>query len=231
MRLDALEIGDIESKVFVENALEEQGRRLREYRFLMNKVRRKVVRDRMLQLMDDVDGLLRVLDQSVESARVNDPVPEPNWSLLKEAVQELATLLGGDPQPAGWGYLMRHLHFGQVADLSDILRDDWPLVKAGLRSVIYGEHDPVPVGVLDLEDILAARPQGPVTSKLNWSALTAEQYALPECAGPLPGQHRPLRWQSDRCSRTRRLADFRQATCAWHRSFAASPSRPQSRRD
>ncbi|HTF72660.1 MAG TPA: restriction endonuclease [Edaphobacter sp.] len=71
---------------------------------------------------------------------------------------------------------MRHLHFGQMADLSDIHRHDWPAVKAGLRVGMYGEHDPIPVGVEDLEDIVAARPQGPVTSRLNWSGLTDEEF-------------------------------------------------------
>lgn len=170
MRLDALEVREIDAQVSVENVLEEQGKRLREYRFLLNAKRRELVRGRMLSLMNDVDEILRLLLPSLEGAEANESVPEPNWSRLKETVQEIATLLGSNPAPPGWGNLMRHLHFGQMADLSDIHRMDWPAVQGGLRVGIYGEHDPVPVGVTDLEDIVAARPQGPVSScpPLSW---------------------------------------------------------------
>src|SRR5260370_13198744 len=193
MRFDAREVGEIEAHVSVENALEKQGKRLREYRFLLNAKRRELVRGRMLTLMDDVDEILRLLLPSLEGAEVNESVPEPNWSRLKDAVQEIATLLGSNPKPPGWGTLMRHLHFGQMADLSDIHRTDWPAVKGGLRVGIYGEHDPVPVGVTDLEDIVAARPQGPVTSKLHWSVLTDEEFErlMFSLIGETPGYDTP----------------------------------------
>ena len=193
MRLDALEVGEIDAQVSVENALEEQGKRLREYRFLLNAKRRELVRGRMLTLIDEVDETLRLLVPSLGGAEVNEAVPEPNWSRLKEAIQEIATLLGSNPKPPGWGTLMRHLHFGQMADLSDIHKVDWPAVKGGLRIGIYGEHDPVPVGVADLEDIVAARPQGPVTSRLNWSALTDEEFErlIFSLIGETPGYENP----------------------------------------
>jgi hypothetical protein len=193
MRLDALEVGEIDAQVSVENALEEQGKRLREYRFLLNAKRRELVRGRMLTLIDEVDETLRLLLPSLEGAEVNEAVPEPNWFRLKEAIQEIATLLGSNPKPPGWATLMRHLHFGQMADLSDIHKVDWPAVKGGLRIGIYGEHDPVPVGVADLEDIVAARPQGPVTSRLNWSALTDEEFErlMFSLIGETPGYENP----------------------------------------
>jgi hypothetical protein len=88
---------------------------------------------------------------------------------------------------------MRHLHFGQMTDLSDVYEADWPAVKGGLRVVIYGEHDPVPVGVADLQDIVAARPQGPVTSRLNWSVLTDEEFErlMFSLFGDTPGYENP----------------------------------------
>ena len=176
MRLDAQEIGELDAQISIENELEEQGKKLREYRFLLNAKRRELVRDRMLTLIEEVDEILRLLLPSLATSEISKSAPEPTWSRLKESIQEIATLLGSNPKPPSWGNLMRHLHFGQMADLSDINRMDWPSVKGSLRVGIYGEHDPVPVGIADLEDIVAARPQGPVTSKLNWSALTAEDF-------------------------------------------------------
>jgi hypothetical protein len=176
MRLDALEVGEIEARVSVENALEEQGKRLREYRFLLNAKRRELVRGRMLTLMDDVDGILGMLLPILDRTDFAEVYESPYWAPLKDAVQEIATLLGSNPTPPGWDDLMEHLHWAQLPDFSDIYQKDWPTVKAGLRVGIYGEHDPVPVGVADLEDIVAARPQGPVTSRLNWSVLTDEEF-------------------------------------------------------
>jgi hypothetical protein len=193
MRLDALEVGEIEAQVSTENALEEQGKSLRAYRFLLTAKRRQLVRDRMLSLMENVDEILGLLLPILDGAEINESVPEPNWSRLKGMIEEIATLLGSNPKPPGWGTLMRHLHFGQMADLSDIYRTDWPTVKASLRLGIYGEHDPVPVAVTDLEDIVATRPQGPVTSRLNWSVLTDEEFErlMFSLIGDTPGYENP----------------------------------------
>jgi hypothetical protein len=193
MRLDALEVGEIEAQVSIENAVEEQGKNLRAYRFLLTAKRRQLVRERTLILMDAVDETLGLLLPCLHGAELNESVPEPNWSRLKEMVQEIATLLGSNPKPPGWETLMRHLYFGQMADLSDIHRTDWPAVKAGLRLGVYGEHDPVPVAVTDLEDIVAARPHGAVASRLNWSVLSDEDFErlMFTLIGDTPGYENP----------------------------------------
>jgi len=179
MRLDALEAGDIEAKVFVENEIEEQGRRLREYRFRLQTKRRELIRDRILSLIDEVDELLRNLGPAVQGEESNEDVrkiSETDWMSLEEAVAEIHTLLGGGARPTRWGDLRRHLSFGMVADLSDIQRLDWPAVKAGLRSTLYGQHDPVPVAATDLGEIVAARPKGRVPTRLKWSVLSDEDF-------------------------------------------------------
>jgi hypothetical protein len=61
MRLDALEVGEIESQISVENALEQQGRCLRQYRDHLNAKRRELIRGRLLQVMEEIDGLLQML--------------------------------------------------------------------------------------------------------------------------------------------------------------------------
>jgi hypothetical protein len=49
-------------------------------------------------------------------------------------------------------------------------------VKKALTSQLYGQHDPVPVAVDDLGEIVAAAPTGPATTKLDWQALTDEDF-------------------------------------------------------
>ena len=176
MRLDAREVGEIEAQVSVENTVEEQGRLLREYRFKLHAKRRELVRGRMLALIDEVDELLRGLGTAIEGKEVNKYVTESSWSRLKESIAEIDTLLGSSARPQRWGDLHRHLHFGMIGDLLDIQKLDWPTVKEGLRSGLYGQHDPVPVDVPDLGTIVAARPQGTVTTKLDWSVLSDEDF-------------------------------------------------------
>ena len=179
MRFDALEVGEIGATVSVENCVEEQGRKLRTYRFKLQAKRRELIRDRMLNLIDEVDEALRSLGPVVERKGVGECVSafmEEPWSSLEEAVVEIHTLLGSADRPTRWGDLRRHLRFGMVGDLSDIQKYDWPQVKAALRSTLYGQHDPIPVAAADLGAIVAARPQGRVPTKLNWPILSDEDF-------------------------------------------------------
>ncbi len=176
MWLDAYEVGEIEAKVSVSNLLEEQGRSLRHYRFHFDVKRRELVRDRLLAAITEVDDLLQALFPLTESAAIYEGIDNPNWSSLKELITEIATLHGGNTKPHRWNDLQRHLYFGKVGDLSDISQHDWPNVKQGLLAELYGEHDPLPIDVDDLGDLVAARPSGRVTSKLNWSSLDDEGF-------------------------------------------------------
>lgn len=120
MRLDALEVGEIDAQVSVENCVENQGRLLREYRFRLRAKRRELVRDRMLALIDEVDELLRNLGPVVEGKESNEymsKIAESGWSSLQQAVAEIHTLLGSNERPTRWGDLRRHLGFGMVGDL------------------------------------------------------------------------------------------------------------------
>jgi hypothetical protein len=63
-----------------------------------------------------------------------------------------------------------------VGDLNDIEKWDWPSVKKGLRQGLYGAHDPIPVGVADLSELVAAKPSGPVSTKLKWSNIDDEDF-------------------------------------------------------
>lgn len=176
MRLDAREVGEIECDVAVERSIERQGEVLREYRFRLRAKRRELVRSRMLILIDNVDQSLRTLGALPEEEGRSSLGPEPALSHLREAVAEFDTLLGSDTRPRRWSDLRRHLHFGMVGDLIDVQKLDWPAVKPSLVSTLYGEDDPLPVTVSDLSDVVAARPQGPVTTQLDWSALSDESF-------------------------------------------------------
>ena len=176
MHLDALELGEVEVQVSVMNSLEEQGRQLREYRFRLEAKRRELVRDRLVELIHDVEKLLSGLSSVIEGRESNESISEDAWEHLKEAFSEIDTLLGATSRPTRWRDLQRHLYFGKVVDLLDIVKHDWPSVSDSIRSELYGQHDPVPVAATDLGEIVAARPVGSVTTKLGWSVLDDEDF-------------------------------------------------------
>lgn len=176
MLLDALEVGEIEAQVSVTNALAEQGRLLREYRFRLLAKRRELVRDRILELAAEIERLLKGLALSLDGMEVAAPAPPEPWDRLRSAISELDTLLGGGSRLSRWRDLQRHLSFGMVGDAWDIIKMDWPAVKSALSSQLYNQHDPVPVEVTDLGDVVRARPSGPVTTGLNWATLSDEDF-------------------------------------------------------
>ena len=176
MYLDALEVGDIEAQVAVGKFLDEQGNQLQEYRFRFQAKRRELVRDRLHTLVNEIDTLLNNLSPLIDGAQVNVRVTHPLWNGVKEAIDEIDTLLGSATRPGRWHDLRRHIHFGMIGDLSDIVKLDWPTVQRSLRAALYGDHDPVPVATEDLSEVVAQRPVGSASTRLDWTALNDEDF-------------------------------------------------------
>jgi len=176
MLLDAAELGDVEAHVTVCRALEHQGRVLREYRFRLQTKRRELVRGRLLTLIEHVDRLLPALNEEVGGLEGNAMAGSERWEEFRNAIREIDTLLGGATRPTRWDDLQRHIHFGMVGDVSDIVRLDWPAVKKSITSVLYSHDDPVPVAAHDLGHIVEAAPAGPATTGLDWHGLSDEDF-------------------------------------------------------
>jgi hypothetical protein len=176
MRFDAMEIGEIDVKVSVSEQIERQGGVLEEYRFRLTTKRRELVRSRMTKLVDDVDGYVRLMTVALETDPPDEATASERLASIDTAVTEIGTLLGSSKKPPRWGDLRRHIHFGSVGDMHDIARMDWPAVKRAIVGELYGEHDPLPVTTPDLGALVAAHPSGPVSTKLNWAALTDEDF-------------------------------------------------------
>lgn len=177
-RLDAKELGEIGAELSVEEGVEAPGRELAEYRHRLNKIRRRMIHNSMNELLASVDQTLIALERQIPGdAPTNQDITLPEWESLKEQIQAIETLLGsGLSRPPRWTDLRRHLRFGVVQDLRDIITLDWPEVKSGLTEGIYADDEPIPVDVEDLGILAAAQPTGPITVKLNWSALDDEGF-------------------------------------------------------
>lgn len=71
---------------------------------------------------------------------------------------------------------MRHVGSRMPCDLIDIITMDWPDAKKHISDAIYGESDPIPVGVGDIGDVVASRPEGDIPAKLKWEELGADEF-------------------------------------------------------
>jgi hypothetical protein len=171
-RLDALEVGEPHISASVETDIEKPGRELREYRFRLNQKRRALIRDALVNLIDAIDEDVRQLKATAGSTEPPASPPDDDWAVLLGHVREIEVLLGSSvPKPPRWGDMLRHIKFAELGDLDDIDNVDWPSIKKGLRKDLYGENEPLPVGVADLGDLVATRPGGSVTTALAWENL------------------------------------------------------------
>ncbi len=177
-RLDAREIGEIECVISVESQIFEPSKHLREYRYQFNRKRRELIRDALTELIDNIDRLLRDLSRVLESnVESNEKVESDSFEALKQSVAQIGMLLGSSvAKPPRWSDINRHLSFGSMGDLHDIVEHDWPAVKAGLRKSMYSEKEPVPIEVEDIGAIVNARPRGLVATRLKWESLSDDDF-------------------------------------------------------
>ena len=174
-RLDAMEIDEPSAHVTVERWIEEPGRELHEYRFRFNNMRRALIRDALIGL---IDADIRAVRATVAvDAERPEQIEKSVWSDMREHIKQVEVLLGSSVRkPARWSDMMRHMHFGCVGDLHDIEAMDWPDVKGTLRKGLYGANEAVPVQVEDLSALVAARPTGPITTALAWSNIDDQTF-------------------------------------------------------
>lgn len=193
-RLDALELGEPAIQASVETELGKPGREIREYRFRLNQKRRALIRDALVGLIDAIDEDVRSLRSAAEaSGQPQSPAAEA-WTILLGHIRETEVLLGSSvAKPPRWGDMLRHIKFAELGDLDDIECVDWPAIKKALRKDLYGENEPLPVGVGDLADLVAARPGGAVTTELAWTSLTDDGFErlIFSLIGNEPGYENP----------------------------------------
>ncbi len=175
-RFDAMEVGELDAQVGVEDWVSEPGRLIREYRFKLRQKRRELTRGSLIDLIAGIDQTLHAIGSEIGDAP-NLAMDPPHWDELRSQIDQLSVLLGNAvPRQARWSDLMRHLHFGTIGDFNDIEKMDWPAAKAAITSGLYGEDEPIPVPVDDLSNVVAAKPRGQVSLKLEWQKIDEEQF-------------------------------------------------------
>ena len=174
-RLDAMEGGEFEFAVRVEQRVEQPTREIDEYRSRFRRARRDLVRSNLQELVSVINQLVSSLAEVVPSNR--QPVEHEDWPELIAAFQQVERLAGSQiPQVGRWPEMRRHLYWAQGCDVQDIASVDWPSVRADIQASLYSELEPVPVGSTDLASLVQEKPTGAVTTKLKWDAISAEEF-------------------------------------------------------
>tara|TARA_R110001592_G_scaffold362112_1_gene674946 strand:+ start:19 stop:1209 length:1191 start_codon:yes stop_codon:yes gene_type:complete len=177
-RFDAMEIGDFESAVIIDEHIFSPEKDLKEYRYRLNRSRRTVFRHALLEEIRIANlALARLRTDYPSKLEANGSVDGDDWEVLVSSVSRIDTILGSSAKrPPRWGDLKRHLHYGMIGDLRDIIKHDWPAVDAGMTEILYGSSDPLPVAVDDLGELVKARPVGEIATKLNWEAIDEDDF-------------------------------------------------------
>jgi hypothetical protein len=175
-RMDAKEAGEISCEISVEREIYKQAETLSDYRFRFSAQRRALVRSALEKAIREVDRLLVVLAPP-EERKGSENLEGGEWQSLKDRIAEIDVLKGTlIKSPPRWSDLRRHLAFGMVQDLRDIIRMDWPVAKPAIEATLYGPTDPIPVAVPDLAALVKAAPTGPIVTALKWEAIDAAAF-------------------------------------------------------
>jgi hypothetical protein len=173
---DYAELDEPFAKSEYHRSLYEQGGVLKEYRFRLSSKRRQLVRGPIELICKDIDNLLNSLAAVAAELSPSEKMPDTGWTKLEEMITNLRTLLPPTGKPPRWEMLLRHISFGTKGDYEDIVKLDWPKVCSGLKTILYGEEDPLPVATSDIGVLVASKPEGKVVTKLKWSNLTPDDF-------------------------------------------------------
>lgn len=147
---------------------------LENYKYQLIQKRRTLVRNRIDEVIADVDNLLRLTIPVQGGLKFSDN--GDGWIALQGMISELDRLLEPDLLAnTRLNHLQRHLYFAEPHDLRDILNHDWPSVRAALTDLVF-DGEPLVVSVDDLGDLVRSQPTGSVTSELPWEELDPETF-------------------------------------------------------
>jgi hypothetical protein len=171
LRVDAAELGEPHAFLDVERAIGAAADQLATYRSRFRRGRNRVTRDRALAVVAELDAMVG------PGGRFTADLSTVDWDELDHAFRELRRLvMSSGSRRTRWRDFSRHLSFAQSGDLYDIINMDWPSVRADAEDELYDDDEPVLVDVDDLGQLVKARPTGPVSTRLPWEKLDADQF-------------------------------------------------------
>lgn len=167
--IDYFEISEIPFAVYEEK--ERPDKDLAEYRFRLNRARRRAARERLLHLASLIDiALPRLLETVPRDSQ--DRLESPIVGEVVVAIGEIERLMGDAAARRGrWSDLHRHIHFCQGHDWHDIYELDWPTARIDVEAAAFTDTDPLPVPDFDLGQAAGGDLTGTATIALAWARL------------------------------------------------------------
>ena len=174
---DVIGLGEPEMSVSFYSEIFKQDSEISQYEHAFKQERRRLIRNQVQQCVEDIDKILNLLNVNLEEKNPSDPLKPEEINPLRERIRQLDGLMGDSvSRPPRWSDLNRHLHFGLVHDLNDIILLDWPSIKPSIDSLFYG-NDPLPIITQDIGDLVdSADKSGKIGTSLNWTVITDEQF-------------------------------------------------------
>lgn len=152
------------------------GRQLAEYRFRFGVAKRRLVKQRVEELVSEVE---RCITEIAQTANIDsrEPIIDDRTESVKGAIDEIEILLSDRLSENGrWSDLRRHLGYSESHDWIDIKMQDWPSVKTDIVEAMCISPDPLEVPDLDL-GVLAKNPAGtPSTLGFDWSRISYQDF-------------------------------------------------------
>jgi hypothetical protein len=161
-RFEAEEIGEPEMLISLGNEMEEPARELVEYRYRLNRARRRFIREAILEIAERVNA-------TIDSDR--DEGTEWRNRLLS-SLRQMDVLMGSAfDRPHEWGALLDQLEQTDYGDGVDLYARMWTTIRERLISGLYDDVEPLPIPIEDLGTISRNPALGNVATQLNWGSL------------------------------------------------------------
>lgn len=163
-RFDAEEIGEPEILISLGHEMEEPARELVEYRYRLNRARRRLIREAILKIAERVNA-------TIDSDRGEGP----EWrQQLLSSLRQMDVLMGSAfERPQEWGALLDQLEETDDSTGVDLYARMWTTIRERLISGLYDEVEPLPIPIEDLGTISRSPALGNVVTELNWGSLDA----------------------------------------------------------
>lgn len=117
---------------------------LEEYSSMIHKKRAEIAPPLLLDVFEEIEDLLaRLKDTHLRKGLAGrQKIEDSSLPKLKEKVQDIEICLGENISlPERWADLKRHLAFGEIHDLEDIVGRDWPSVRRGILKKFFRRED------------------------------------------------------------------------------------------
>jgi len=161
-RLFAEEVGEPEILISLGIEMEEPARELVEYRYRLNRSRRRLIRETILKIGEGVNATID--SEHGESTE---------WQQqLLSSLRQMDVLMGSAyERPQEWGALLDQLEHKDKCRGVEVYARMWTTIPERLISGLYDDVEPLPIPIDDLGTISRSGALGTVVTELNWRSL------------------------------------------------------------